>query len=115
MAEKISTYPTFWHHYLREHSSPRTRALHDIGTMLALLVLLAAIVTPDAWLILAAIVCGYLIARIGHMAIERNRPATFTDPLWSVGSDFRMFFLWISGRLGPHLEAAGVTAGHRAR
>ena len=113
MAEKISTYPAIWHHYLREHSSPRTRALHYIGTMLALLVVLAAIVTLDAWLILAAIVCGYLFAWIGHMAIERNRPATFTYPLWSLGSDFRMFFLWISGRLGPHLEAAGVKRSSR--
>ncbi|TFF22061.1 DUF962 domain-containing protein [Jiella endophytica] len=111
MADRITTYPAFWHHYLREHASEQTRILHYTGTAMALCLLVIALLAGRPWLILAAIVCGYLFAWIGHMAIEKNRPATFTYPLWSLLSDFRMFFLWISGRLGPHLKAAGVSSG----
>ena len=108
MAKTISTYSEFWPHYLREHAKPATRALHYFGTGLALALLAWAIVSQTWWAIAAAVVSGYLFAWIGHFRIERNRPATFTYPTWSLLSDFRMFFLWATGRLGPELRRAGV-------
>ena len=103
-----NSFDSFWLFYLREHSRPQTRALHYAGTALVLLIAAAAIATASWWLLVLLPVAGYGFAWTAHGAVERNRPATFTHPLWSLASDFRMFFLWLTGRLGPELRRAGV-------
>ena len=108
MNERYSTFTEFWPFYLREHSKPRTRALHYFGTTLVVLLAVAAVVT-ERWLLLAAMpVAGYFFAWVAHFGVEKNRPATFTYPLWSLGADFKMWWMWLTGRLGPELERAGV-------
>ncbi|HVO16164.1 MAG TPA: DUF962 domain-containing protein [Alphaproteobacteria bacterium] len=101
---RIATYAEFWPYYLGEHRRPRTRALHFFGTALGVVVLLGAIVAQAWWFLLAALVCGYLFAWIGHFFVERNRPATFTYPFWSFYSDFRMLGFWLAGRLDGELK-----------
>lgn len=103
-----TTYTEFWPYYLREHSKPATRAWHYFGTALALSVLTFAITTQSWWFLLAAVVSGYFFAWISHGAIERNKPATFTYPLWSLFSDFRMLFCFLTGQMSRELEKAGV-------
>jgi hypothetical protein len=103
-AGRITTYAAFWPYYLGEHRQPRTRALHFFGTGLGVIVLLGAIVMQAWWFLLAALVCGYLFAWIGHFFVERNKPATFTYPLWSFYSDFRMLAFWLAGRLEAELK-----------
>ncbi|TNE41443.1 MAG: DUF962 domain-containing protein [Alphaproteobacteria bacterium] len=108
MAQKIATYAEFWPYYLREHSDPNCRRLHYLGTTLALLCLIAAIGTAAPGFILAALIFGYGPAWIAHFFIEKNRPATFTYPFWSLFSDFRMYFIWLGGKLPRELEKAGI-------
>jgi len=106
MTEKIQTFEDFWPHYLREHSVPACRGIHYVGTTVALGFLATALVLGDPQWGGAAIFSGYFFAWIGHFFIEKNRPATFTYPRWSLLSDFKMYFLFLSGKLGPHLESA---------
>ena len=102
------TYAEFWPYYLQEHSKPATRFWHYIGTLIALGVLVYAIATQNWWFLLAAIVPGYFFACVSHATIEKNRPATFTYPLWSLFSDFRMLFCFLTGQMGKELKKAGV-------
>ncbi len=104
----ITAYADFWPYYLQEHAKPATRNLHYIGTGLTLASVAAAIGTGNGWFGLAALLSGYGFAWAAHFFVEHNRPATFTYPLWSLVSDFRMAWFWVTGRLPAELARAGV-------
>ncbi|HVV66082.1 MAG TPA: DUF962 domain-containing protein [Rhizomicrobium sp.] len=107
----IERYGDFWPYYLQEHAAPGTRAIHYFGTLLSTSLVAIAILTRNGWFALAALAGGYGPAWIGHFFIERNRPATFRYPLWSLMSDYRMTWRWMSGKLGRDLVRAGVETG----
>jgi hypothetical protein len=102
MAQKaFKSFSDFWPYYLAEHSKPATRALHCLGTLAALGLLVAMIVIGRWWLFPLALVPGYAFAWAAHFFIEKNRPATFIHPLWSFMGDWKMLALMLSGRLKP--------------
>jgi hypothetical protein len=98
MAEqRIRNYRAFWPFYVRQHRRPATRRLHFIGTSGALALVALAAALPQPWLYPAALVCGYFFAWTGHVFVEKNRPATFTYPLFSLIGDFHMYALmWLA-------------------
>lgn len=104
----LTSYAAFWPYYLREHGRPATRLWHFAGTSLALAAILLAIATSNPWWLLAALPAGYGFAWASHFFVERNRPATFTYPVWSLLSDIRMYLLWLSGRLNGQLSRAAA-------
>jgi hypothetical protein len=104
LAETVSSFNDFWPHYLRAHADPRTRATHYCGTSLGILLLLAFLVSGDWRYLIAAPVAGYAFAWFAHAVYEKNRPATFGHPLWSLFGDFYMLYLWATGRLAPELQ-----------
>lgn len=105
---RYASFAEFWPFYLREHSRPTTRALHYVGTTLVVAVAAFALVTGRYWWLLGMPLAGYFFAWLAHFTVEKNRPATFTYPWWSLAADFRMWWLWLTRRLGPELARAGV-------
>lgn len=92
----LEDFPQFWDHYLGEHSKPATRWIHGFGTLAGVLLAFVSILTHWWWGLPAALVAGYSPAWFSHFFIEKNKPATFRHPLWSLVADFRMGFLLLA-------------------
>ena len=96
---QFQSFAEFWPYYLDEHSKPVTRVLHCVGSFAAITTLIALVAIGKWWLFALALVPGYGLAWVGHFFIEKNRPATFTYPLWSFMGDWKMLALMLTGRL----------------
>lgn len=97
--ERFATFKEFWPYYLSEHRLPSNRLLHYLGTIASLSLLIFALVSQNWWLVIVCFLLGYGPAWIGHFIIEKNRPATFTYPLWSFIADYKMCFYALTGKL----------------
>ena len=96
---KYGSFAEFYPYYLAEHSRSGTRRLHFAGTLLVLLTL-GFVLGTQRWVFLWLLpIFGYGFAWLGHFAVERNRPATFRHPLYSLVGDFRMFADMLRGRV----------------
>ena len=102
--KKIDNYPEFWDFYVSEHSKPLTRYLHFVGTSLGILLLFYFLGQGMFLYIPLCFVVGYAFAWFSHFFVEKNKPATFTYPLWSFVSDYRMVWMMISGRMNAEVE-----------
>lgn len=95
----FANFQEFWPFYLKEHANPLNRKLHFIGTLLVHVVAIFAAVKGNPLFFIFVPIVGYTFAWIGHFIIEKNRPATFKHPLWSLRGDFKMFYQMCLGKL----------------
>lgn len=96
----------FYPYYLTQHREFRCRMLHFTGTGLVIGILAAAVATQTWWLLLLLPVVGYGFAWTGHFLFEKNKPAAFKNPLWSLACDFIMFWHILTGQIGDKIKAA---------
>jgi hypothetical protein len=95
----MSSFQEFYAFYLGEHSDRRCRRMHFAGSCVVLGVIALAVFSGNAsWLWLAP-VAGYGFAWIGHFVFEKNRPATFSHPLYSLAGDWVMFWQILRGKV----------------
>ncbi len=107
-AKTFANFEQFWPHYLRQHTRYGNRLLHLMGNVSGLSITVAALVTGRWWWLIVARVVGYAFAWIGHVVIERNRPATLGHPLWSARASNRMLWLAVTRRLRDELRRNGL-------
>ena len=99
MARQYKTFKEFYPFYLSQHSNKTCRLLHVIGTTILLAITLTAVYHKQPILLIFVPIAGYGFAWVGHFFFEKNKPATFTYPLWSLVSDFKMYFQVLSGTI----------------
>jgi hypothetical protein len=96
--DRYRTFREFYPFYLTEHVNPTSRRLHVVGTTLVVICLIAALATLNWSFLIAAPVIGYGFAWVGHFFFEKNKPATFKYPGFSLMGDFRLWFETVTGQ-----------------
>jgi hypothetical protein len=104
--ERYQSFAEFWPFYVREHANAANRRMHVIGSLLVIAIAVVAVVTARWWLLLALPIAGYGFAWVGHFVLQKNRPATFTYPVWSFLADFKMLACVLTGRMDAEVERA---------
>lgn len=99
MEKQYKTFRDFYPYYLSEHRNTTCRVLHFVGTSVVLAALSMAFITGNGWWLAAMPVAGYGCAWMGHFFFEKNRPATFTYPLYSFASDWLMYVQLLTGTI----------------
>jgi hypothetical protein len=93
--KRFANFAEFYPFYLSEHANRVSRRLHFTGTSGVIACVATALVSGNRWWFLAAVVCGYGFAWVGHFFFEHNRPATFRHPIYSLIGDWVMYFdIW---------------------
>jgi hypothetical protein len=97
--QRYASFAEFYPFYLSEHANRTTRRLHFLGSSLGLFCLLELLFTGTIWWLAAGLICGYGFAWYSHLVFEKNKPATFRQPLYSFMGDWVMFWQILSGKI----------------
>ncbi len=93
------SFAEFYPFYLGEHSNLTCRRLHFDGTCGVISLLILFFFTGNPQLLILVPLIGYGFAWIGHFVFEKNRPATFKYPFYSLMGDFKMFWDILTGKV----------------
>ncbi|MEP7281632.1 MAG: Mpo1-like protein [Rubrivivax sp.] len=96
---RFRSFAEFYPFYLGEHRNRTCRRLHFVGTTLSLVCLGLLLGTGQWRWLFAALLSGYGFAWAGHFGFEKNRPATFKHPLYSLLGDYVMYRDMCIGRI----------------
>ena len=102
-AKSYASFEEFWPDYVRAHANKTNRQLHFVGTTLAVACLGGALLFRRRSLLLAAPLAGYGLAWVGHYVFEKNTPATFSHPIYSLKGDFVMWAKMATGTMDAEL------------
>ncbi len=97
--QKFNTFTEFYPYYLKEHSNLTCRRLHVIGSTLVIVVVIIAMLSQNFYLLWLLPVIGYGFAWVGHFFFEKNKPATFKYPLYSLAGDWVMYWQVVTGKI----------------
>jgi hypothetical protein len=95
---EFTRFEDFLPYYVAEHSKPATRWMHFAGTHAGAGIGITGVARRRWGLLAAAPVVAYGTAWFSHFVIEKNRPATFGHPLWSLRGDLAMLARMWQGR-----------------
>jgi len=98
MEKKYQSLQEFYPFYLGEHQNATCRKLHFVGTALIFVILFWVLFTQTWWGFALIPLTGYGFAWVGHFFFEKNKPATFQYPAYSLASDFLLFFDMLRGK-----------------
>lgn len=112
--ERYKTFAEFWPFYVSQHLNRTNRRMHFAGTsivvfLIAHLLWMLGVVLFEASVrgfffsiifpvtaaehVGVALLGGYGFAWAGHFFFEKNKPATFRYPLWSLRGDLKLYGL----------------------
>ena len=97
--KKYQDFKSFYPFYLSQHQDPTCRRLHYIGSALIIGLIIFTLINQQWWQLLLLPIIGYGFAWVGHFVFEKNRPATFEYPLYSLLADWVMFAQMLKKRL----------------
>jgi hypothetical protein len=97
--KKYQSFKEFYPFYLSQHANKTCRLLHVIGSSLIVLLLIYIVIRHQYLLLLLVPIIGYGFAWIGHFVYEKNMPATFTYPIYSLMGDWVMWWQVITGKV----------------
>jgi hypothetical protein len=96
--KEYESFAEFYPAYLSIHSNRLSRELHFAGSTLAIISLIALLLTGNLWWLLAAVLFGFIFAWVGHLLYEKGEPSSLHHPLYSFMGNWVMYWQMLTGQ-----------------